>query len=40
MEETFRVDPTIQYDVVPLPSQGIYYKNNKKMFELWTLLQL
>jgi hypothetical protein len=30
MEETFRVDPTIQYDVVPLPSQGIYYKNNKK----------
>ena len=30
MEETFRIDPTIQYDVVPLPSQGIYYKNNKK----------
>jgi hypothetical protein len=30
MEETFKVDPTIQYDVVPLPSQGIYYKNGKK----------
>ena len=30
MEETFKVDPSIQYDVVPLPSQGIYYKNGKR----------
>lgn len=30
MEETFKVNPEIQYDVVPLPSQGIYYKNAKK----------
>lgn len=28
--EEFRIDPTIQYDVVPLPSQGIYYQNGKK----------
>jgi len=30
MEESLKIDPTIQYDVVPLPSQGIYYKNKKK----------
>ena len=26
----FRLDPTIAYDVIPLPSQGIYYANKKK----------
>jgi len=26
----FRLDPTIAYDVIPLPSQGIYYPNKKK----------
>ena len=25
-----RLDPTIAYDVIPLPSQGIYYENRKK----------
>lgn len=30
MEESFKIDPTVQYDVVPLPSQGIYYKSGKK----------
>ncbi len=29
MEET-RIDPTIAYDVIELPSKGIYYPNNKK----------
>ena len=28
--EEYRIDPTIAYDVVELPSRGIYYKNNKK----------
>ena len=28
--EDFRVDPTIAYDVVELPSRGIHYPNNKK----------
>lgn len=28
--EDFRIDPTIAYDVVELPTKGIYYKNNKK----------
>lgn len=28
--EEFRIDPTIAYDVVELPSKGIYYANNKK----------
>ena len=28
--EEFRVDPTIAYDVVELPSRGIHYPNNKK----------
>lgn len=28
--EEFRIDPTIAYDVVELPSRGIHYKNNKK----------
>jgi hypothetical protein len=28
--EEFRIDPTIAYDVVELPSKGIYYTNNKK----------
>lgn len=28
--EEYRVDPTIAYDVVELPSRGIHYPNNKK----------
>ena len=28
--EELRIDPTIQYDVVELPSKGIYYANKKK----------
>jgi hypothetical protein len=28
--EEYRIDPTIAYDVVELPSRGIYYKNKKK----------
>ena len=28
--EEFRIDPTIQYDVVELPSRGIHYTSNKK----------
>jgi len=28
--EEFRIDPSISYDVVELPSKGIYYKNKKK----------
>jgi hypothetical protein len=28
--EQFTIDPTIAYDVVELPTRGIYYKNKKK----------
>jgi hypothetical protein len=28
--EQFSIDPTIAYDVVELPTKGIYYKNKKK----------
>jgi hypothetical protein len=28
--EEYRIDPTIAYDVVELPSRGIHYSNNKK----------
>ena len=28
--ENFKIDPNISYDVVTLPSQGIYYQNKKK----------
>lgn len=28
--EEYRIDPTIAYDVVELPSRGIYYPNKKK----------
>lgn len=28
--EEYRIDPTIQWDVVELPSRGIYYENKKK----------
>jgi hypothetical protein len=28
--EEFRIDPNISYDVVELPSRGIFYKNKKK----------
>jgi hypothetical protein len=30
----FRLDPTIAYDVIPLPSQGIYYPNKKKNIKI------
>ena len=30
MNENLRIDPTISYDVVELPSRGIYYLNKKK----------
>jgi len=33
MEEQ-RIDPTIAYDVVELPSKGIYYPNNKKSLKV------
>jgi len=32
--EEFRVDPTIAYDVVELPSRGIHYPNNKKSIKV------
>lgn len=28
--ENFKIDPQISYDIVSLPSQGIYYQNKKK----------
>ena len=28
--ENYNIDPTISYDVVELPSKGIFYSNNKK----------
>jgi hypothetical protein len=28
--EEYKIDPSVQYDVVELPSRGIYYTNNKK----------
>jgi len=28
--DEYRIDPTIAYDVVELPTKGIYYKNKKK----------
>ena len=28
--ENLKIDPQIAYDVVTLPSQGIYYQNKKK----------
>ena len=28
--EEYKIDPTIAYDVVELPSKGIHYTNNKK----------
>jgi hypothetical protein len=30
MENEYRIDPTIAYDVVELPSRGIHYTNKKK----------
>lgn len=32
--EEYRIDPTIAYDVVELPSRGIYYKNKKKSLKV------
>ncbi len=32
--EEFRVDPTIAYDVVELPSRGIHYQNKKKSLKV------
>jgi hypothetical protein len=28
--DEYRIDPTVAYDVVELPTKGIYYKNKKK----------
>ena len=30
MEQQFTIDPNIAYDVIELPSRGIYYPNKKK----------
>ena len=30
MNEEFKIDPTIAFDIVELPSRGIYYINKKK----------
>lgn len=32
--EELRIDPTIQYDVVELPSRGIHYPNGKKSLKI------
>lgn len=32
--EDLRIDPTIAYDVVELPSRGIHYQNNKKSLRI------
>jgi hypothetical protein len=32
--EEYRIDPTIAYDVVELPSRGIYYPNKKKSLKI------
>jgi hypothetical protein len=32
--EEYRIDPTIAYDVVELPSKGIYYPNKKKSVKI------
>ncbi len=32
--EEYRIDPTIAYDVVELPSRGIHYPNNKKSLKV------
>jgi len=32
--EEYRIDPTIAYDVVELPSRGIYYPNKKKSIKV------
>jgi len=32
--EEYRIDPTIAYDVVELPSKGIHYTNNKKSVKI------
>ena len=34
MENEYRIDPTIQYDVVELPSRGIYYPNGVKALKV------
>jgi hypothetical protein len=35
--EEYRIDPTITYDVVELPSRGIFYPNNKKSLKVASL---
>ena len=32
--EEYRIDPTISYDVVELPTRGIFYPNNKKSLKV------
>jgi hypothetical protein len=34
MEQQFTIDPSIAYDVVELPSQGIYYTNRRKSLRI------
>ena len=34
MEQQFTLDPSVAYDVVELPSQGIYYTNRKKSLRI------
>lgn len=34
MEQQFTIDPSTAYDVVELPSQGIYYTNRKKSLRI------
>lgn len=34
MEQQFNLDPNIAYDVIELPSRGIYYPNNKKSVKI------
>jgi hypothetical protein len=38
--DEYKIDPTIQYDVVPLPSNGIYYPNKKKSLKVAYLTAL
>ena len=34
MEEHYMINPTISYDVVELPSKGIYYENKRKSLKV------
>jgi hypothetical protein len=32
--DNYKIDPTVSYDVIELPSRGIYYTNNKKSIKI------